>query len=146
MPAYKIVLSSTWPNAMLLVLVININTLAFDYHNIADDVWFHSAWVAVADGFFYWYWCEALFKIFALGPRGYFAAPIRQFEFMTLMASVAERSTSSIEINPMVLRVSLRESNPPLSVTLSEGRTYDSLVLAGAARLARAAHPARAAG
>ena len=86
-------------------LVINVNTLALDYHNIEHDEWFYLCFTVVAEGFFYFYWVEFLIKFVGLGPGGYFATGARQFEFIMLVASVAERSTSTIEINPMILRI-----------------------------------------
>ena len=92
-PLYRLVLSAPWQNAMLIVLVININTLALDYHGIETHPTFHKYFKIVADAFFFWYWMEFLIKFIGLGPGGYFSAAGRQFEFLMLMASVAERSS-----------------------------------------------------
>jgi len=126
MPLYKLVLSSRFQNVMLVILVININTLAFDYHKIEEDVSFYRYWLTVADCFFYFYWCEFSLKFFALGPHGYFGNAGRQFEFSMLCASVVERSVSGIEINPMVLRM-LRVSRALRILRVLQGKNAGDL-------------------
>lgn len=103
---YQLVLSKGWQNAMLLTLVLNLQTLAFDYHAREErHPQFHAALQLVAEAFFYWYWLEFAIKMIGLGWGGYFSDGGRVFEFAMLALSILERNYTAMHINPVLLRV-----------------------------------------
>ena len=125
-PCYKIVLTPQWANVTLTIIVLNVVLLSFDYHQIEADKYIHLTWVILAECFYYFYWFEFLVKIFGLGPQGYFQSSARQFEFSMILASVAERWLSAMEINPMVYRM-LRVSRALRILRVLQGKNMGDL-------------------
>ena len=102
---YQIVLSAGFQNVMLLLLLINLNMLAFDFHRM-DEYPGYAFFSLAADAFYYLYWIEFGLKLFALGISGFLADGGRVFELLLLVLSLLERYSSSlVKINPMVLRL-----------------------------------------
>ena len=106
---FQIVTSTTFDRAVMVVIGLNVLGMALDYHKMEDDTLIYFFYTNGMMFFSYFYYAEAILKIFALGCS-YFEDGWCRFDFFLVCVSLLDQFAqewlaSILPIPPTVLRV-----------------------------------------
>jgi len=104
---YELVSSTAWDGLITAVILANIVLMACTFWRIEERTALHLAYNRAMLAFGYIYYTEALLKIAAFGPSGYFGDGWCRFDFFLVVVSLADELVDDgvFPLPPFLLRV-----------------------------------------
>ena len=111
--AFRLIMSKPFEFGVMGVIAVNIAGMAMDYHHIELDVEYYARYKSFMLFFSYFYYCECILKVFAMGCRYFQVSRVEEDHASTRASQEPHKSLTSHRTSPTNYILTTARLPPP---------------------------------